>query len=93
MRPRSSSIARIIAAHPKFLRARSLLAESYQRNHQVEKAVEVLEDSLTVAKPDDAATIQLLLGKIYEDQGRLEPAIASYQAAMTQDSVKAYRPQ
>jgi len=80
----------IIAGHPKFLRARSLLAESYQRNHEVEKAVQVLEDSLTVAKADDAAMIQLLLGKIYEDQNRLEPAIASYQAAMTQDSVKAY---
>ena len=80
----------IIAAHPKFLRARSLLAESYQRNHQVEKAVQVLEDSLTVAKAGDAAMIQLFLGKIYEDQNRLEPAIASYQAAMTQDSVKAY---
>jgi tetratricopeptide (TPR) repeat protein len=65
------------------------LAQSYQRNHQIEKAVQVLEDSLTVAKPDDAAMIQLSLGKIYEDQGRLEPAIASYQAAMTQDSVKA----
>ena len=80
----------IIAAHPKFLRARSLLAESHERNHQTDKAVEVLQDSLTVAEPDEAATIQLLLGRIYEDQGRLEPAIASYQAAMTQDSVKAY---
>jgi tetratricopeptide (TPR) repeat protein len=79
----------IIAAHPKFLRAKLFLAQSYQRNHQIEKAVQVLEDSLTVAKPDDAAMIQLSLGKIYEDQGRLEPAIASYQAAMTQDSVKA----
>jgi tetratricopeptide (TPR) repeat protein len=81
---------RIIASHPKFLRARSLLAESYQRNQRVEKAVEVLEDSLTVAKPEDAGTIQLLLGRIYEDQGRLEQAIASYQAAMGQDSVRAY---
>jgi tetratricopeptide (TPR) repeat protein len=80
----------IIAAHPKFLRARSLLAESHQRNHHIEKAVEVLDDSLTVAKPGDAAAIQLLLGRIYEEQGRLEQAIASYQAAMAQDSCKAY---
>jgi len=80
---------RIIAAQPKFLRARALLAESHERNHQIEKAAEVLKDSVSVATPDEAATIQLLLGKIYEDQGRLEPAIASYQEAMTRDSVKA----
>ncbi len=79
----------IIAAHPKFLKARLLLAESYQRDRQIEKAIALLEDSSTVAKPEDAATIQLSLGSIYEEQGRLEQAIASYQAAMSQDSVKA----
>jgi tetratricopeptide (TPR) repeat protein len=80
----------IIAAHPKFLRAESLLAENYQRTKQPEKAIQVLEGAQAAAKPDDAATVQLSLGKIYEDQGRLEQAIASYQAAMNQDSVKAY---
>jgi tetratricopeptide (TPR) repeat protein len=88
--PAVEQYRKIIAAHPKFLRARSLLAEAHQRNHQIEKAVAVLEDTLTVAKPAEAATIQLLLGRIYEDQGRLELAISSYQAAMAQDSIKAY---
>jgi tetratricopeptide (TPR) repeat protein len=72
----------LIRAQPGFLLARTLLADSLHSHQQADEAVQLLEESLSVAKPDQAAWIQLRLGAFQEELGRLDQAIAGYRAAM-----------
>lgn len=79
----------LITVQPGFLLARTLLADSLRSHGKAEEAVQVLEESLSVAKPDEAAWVQLRLAPIREEQGRLDEAIAGYRAAISQPSCAA----
>ena len=76
----------LITAQPGFLLARTLLADTLRSHGKAEEAAQVLQEALSVAKPEQASWLQLRLGAIQEELGRLDGAIAGYRAAMTQPS-------
>ena len=79
----------ILAAHPRFAMARLLLAQSQQRNGKTAEAIQSLDEALNEAPPELAAGIQLQRAKLLVELGRLDEAIAAYQAVITPPALAA----
>ena len=73
----------LIREHPKVIVARSLLAQSHIRHGDAQEAIQVLEQGVPSASPDEAASLDLQLGKLYEQEGRLDLARSHYEAAVS----------
>jgi tetratricopeptide (TPR) repeat protein len=70
----------ILSAHPGFVMARLLLAGSQQRDGKTDEAIKSLDEALNEAPPELAGGVQLQRAQLLEESGRLEEAIAAYQA-------------
>ena len=72
----------VVNAHPNFLYARLKLVDSLQAAGDKDAAARALEEMLTRLTPSQAALVRFPLGRMHEDQGQLDLAIADYKAAM-----------
>jgi cellulose synthase operon protein C len=70
----------ILAAHPRLVVVRLFLAESQERNNKPEEAIKSLEESLNELPPEMVGEVQMLRARLLEVVGRLDEAIAGYQA-------------
>jgi tetratricopeptide (TPR) repeat protein len=70
----------IIRAHPGFAMARLLLAQSQERSGKTGEAIQSLDEALNEVPPELAPGLQLQRAKLLAESGRLEEAIAGYQA-------------
>jgi tetratricopeptide (TPR) repeat protein len=70
----------ILSAHPGFVIARLLLAESQQRDGKTSEAIKSLDEALNDAPPELAGGVQLQRARLLDESGRLDEAIAAYQA-------------
>ncbi len=77
----------VIDAHPQYLYARMKLANSLRGTGDTAGAMSMLEDSLALATPAQAAAIHFELGRIYESEGQIDSAIESYKTAMADPGV------
>jgi tetratricopeptide (TPR) repeat protein len=76
-----------IRDHPDSVFARALLAESHAGHDDAESAIRVFEEAIPHASDRQTALMHLRLGRLYDGQGRIEMAIASYEAAMKEPAL------
>jgi len=79
----------VIRDHPTLGFARTLLANIYVRQGDIDAAVQVLEDALAAVSEEDAVPMHVRLGELYQRQGRTDRAIASYETAMSYEDTAA----
>ncbi len=70
----------VLSAHPHYINARLLLAECQERSGKGEEAIRSLDEALNEAPPEMIGVVQLQREKLLADTGRIEEAIAGYQA-------------
>jgi len=76
-----------IRNHPDAAYARMLLADSYAAHGETELAVRAFEETIPHASDQQTALVNLRLGQLYDGQGRIEMATASYEAAMKEPAL------
>lgn len=84
-----AAYSEIIKNNPGFLRARLMLAESHQKHDEPLQAARLLEESIELARPDQAPRIHLQLAGLNEKNGDLDQAVENYKAAVVHKATAA----
>jgi tetratricopeptide (TPR) repeat protein len=79
----------ILGTRPAFVMARQLLARIQERNGKTAEAIQSLDEALNAVPPEMVPGIQLERAKLLADSGRLEEAIAGYQAIISPPALAA----
>lgn len=86
----AAQLEQIARDHPDLLSAPVLLAEMHSGRGEVDKALQAFQEALARAAEQDAPVIHFRLGRLHEQKGSFDDAIASYEMAVGHPGVGAY---